>query len=280
MAEATSTVEIIEQPFDGGNDFFKPAGEQRHTEQRDDALFPVDEPEEEDELNGDITEEGATSSALDPAIDERLRALEEENAAMKAATAAQQAAAQVASLMDQYDQAVAESNYDKARQIRQQVVQAQAKQAGAAAGGGSSGVPLNHWSKDVARHINEWQAKQPWLGVDVKKTQAVKEAGNVLNPTKFATPEAYFKAIEAAITETVKPTSQSPRPVPRTAAVQRVAAPTGEAAAKGVTSIRQLPAHVRSAAETAMRIGGLTEAQYLASYNAVQASQSKRTRRK
>lgn len=277
----TGGVEIIEQPFDDGNDFFKPAdprGEMRRPDDED----LEDDVEDQDAGDGD----GGSDDNLEPEGDPRLSALEAEVGKLRselATTKAERESVQrsiaLDNLMDQYDQAVAQGQFDQARQIRAKVVQAQAAAAQAAP---RPGAPAGHWSNDVVAHIQAWTAKQPKLGVDAKWTAAVKQAGDTLDPAKFASPEAYLTAIEKAANEAVNPApaAREAAPRPRTEGTRRMPSAGTQASAKGVTSINQLPARERSAAETAMRIGGLTEAEYLTSYNAVRASQARKGGRK
>jgi hypothetical protein len=53
--------------------------------------------------------------------------------------------------------------------------------------------------------------KLPWFGVDPRKSAKAMQYGKDLDPRKFATAEAFAKAVADAVAEDFKPTSESPK---------------------------------------------------------------------
>lgn len=207
-------------------------------------------------------------------IEKRLAVLEAENQRLRN----QETAAVSATRQQQINQALTDLT-EAARygdDDRVQKIRAYLDQLAGTVGQLPQASP-GHWSNDVANLVMKWKSERTWLGRDAARMQAMQQVGANLDPARYPSASEYFQAVEDQIEVMVGAKGNgADGPRPRNGASPSMGSLNnagGSSSPRGkVTSLRQLSAREREVASTMMRIGKLTEEQYLASYNSVRQS--------
>jgi hypothetical protein len=274
MAEPQTTaapppaVTFIDEP--GVSGFDKMFGNTPAEPEPEDAA--ASEPNEE--AAPDPTPEPSAPAAVSPDVALQLATLAEQNrqlAAQLGQIVNQRSTETLQALMSKWEDAVATGDTEAAERLRKEVEAFKAQPPAPAYQPAPLTAPAGHWSYNIKGEAEAWTAAQPWWRVDGARTKAVMDAANIVDPAKFATRDAYFAALTDAADELIgrkRAAAEPPTPTPRVAGGSTTRG-TSTRQAGEITSISQLRGEERAAAEAAINYGGLTEAQYLASYNDV-----------